>query len=208
MPTNPQTIYINPKFRNAHINPNFLLKNRRQEVSTVALPQETTVQIALPPPKQPTTIFINPNFLPPNYDVPMSTTSTIFDPPPPTTTTRPIVQAPQYARTQIISQTNRKLVRQPTIPVPPPVLAPNSPIVSQPRVPLVRVGIRKLVRRVPASHALHKSPVLSLRPHGVLQKAKLKPNPLNTPSKYRVRNSNAGTAVVPTILTRHKLQRT
>lgn len=178
---------------------------------------------ALPPllpslPAIPTSIFINPNFIRTNNIVGQLATSQMPNfLAPPTIPIVPTAPTPQFTLAKIITQTNRKLVRQPQLRKDSQV-CPQNTAPTQPRVPLIRVGIRKLVRRVTSFAA--KSPV-SLRSSNLLQKAKLKTNRLNTPSKYRVRNNIAAVAAgiattnqfrfdrrVPAMVTRHKLQRT
>lgn len=115
------TIYINPRFRNAHINPNFLPRKP---------PTQTT---------QPFNIHINPLFLSAHQ---MSTTVPRVASHPPTT---------HPPKASIISQTNRKLVRQPLVGTSSvSVRLHNEPKKEPPQ--LVKIGNRKLVRvKVPPS---------------------------------------------------------
>lgn len=181
----PSSIYINPKFRNAHINPNFLPKNLVQSTAAATGPHNEPQQQQPPPPPpllKPTNIFVNPNFLRPNQmtavltDAPSSTPAV-----PVPVTSQPCYrqpqQQPQYVQAKIISQTNRKLVRQPQQQL------TQSSIVTRPLVPanspLLRIGMRKLVRRncsaTAAASASSPSRSSSLQPpvrHTVALKAK------------------------------------
>lgn len=109
------TIYINPRFRNAHINPNFLPRSQ------------------LPPAAQPFNIHINPLFLAarPTFATVQHDTS---QPP-----------APRLERSTIISQTSRKLVRKPIVhsaKVIPRAETPNKPpLIKIGQRKLVRVGL-------------------------------------------------------------------
>lgn len=114
------TIYINPRFRNAHINRNFLLRKH--------------IGLDLPPVPTPSpfNIHINPAFLPappPLANVPQST--------------QLLVQKPKAS---IISQTNRKLVRQPVVQSLVRPISPAQRVSETSMAPLLKIGQRKLVR--------------------------------------------------------------
>lgn len=121
------TIYINPRFRNAHINPNFL---PRKQVQT----------------PQPFNIHINPLFLP-SHTQPITQASNQLP-----SQSQPKLHLPKAS---IISQTNRKLVRQPIHQTPAITRTAEPP---QHTTPLVKIGKRKLVRaeqlfRVPLANS-------------------------------------------------------
>lgn len=104
------TIYINPRFRNAHINPNFLLRKQPPSHAT-----------------QPFNIHVNPLFL-----------SSLPTPPAP-----PQIPIQPPPKASIISQTNRKLVRQPVVQT---LIATSSEKSTSAADALVKIGKRKLVR--------------------------------------------------------------
>lgn len=170
------TIHINPKFRTVHINPNFLPKNvqpSNQHQSASAVP--------------PTNIFVNPNFLHPSvqHSLPHSVTTAFTT----AQSHQPIAAtAPKYAQSKIISQTNRKLVRQPIVSQEPPkVTAMTNPQASN-SSPLLRIGMRKLVRRG--------TNITTTKSTAIRQNAVLKAKHVSdqhASSKYRVRNIGTST---------------
>lgn len=168
-----QSIYINPKFRNAHINPNFLPKCLTQSTTGQQLPK--------PPPAQPTptNIFVNPNFLRPIQPILQPQRIVLAQQVIPSSSAyqlQPAVGlAPKFTQAKIISQTNRKLVRQPIVlpqPVPSSTQTKATVPITSSSSPLLRIGMRKLVRRgIPVSNAVATTRISPIR-HTVTLKAK------------------------------------
>lgn len=131
------SVYINPKFRNAHINPNFLPKKPLQSLA--------------PPPNQ---IYINPKFknahINPMFLQKNPPTTTVAVTPNHNVAEKKEIPPNFTPQTSIVTKTSRKIVRQSVvapniIQKSPPKLAQQKPV-SVSAVPLVKLGKRKLVR--------------------------------------------------------------
>lgn len=196
-----QSIYINPKFRNAHINPNFL-------------PKCLTSGQKLPNPQAqptPTNIFVNPNFLRPNQPIlqqqpqrivlaqviPSSSAYQLQ---------QPVGLAPKFTQAKIISQTNRKLVRQPIVqpqPLPSATQTTATVPIQSSSSPLLRIGMRKLVRRgILAPTAVANSRISPIRHTATL---KAKHTSRHSSNQYKFdRRPNVGASH---IMSKHKVLR-
>lgn len=127
------TIYINPRFRNAHINPNFLPRKQLPPQSAANQQQQ-----------QPFNIHINPLFL---------SSSTTPVPAAALPVRAPSLHPPiQLPKTSIISQTSRKLVRQPFAAQTSASINRRAENTTNGAPPLVKIGKRKLVRVRPVSN--------------------------------------------------------
>lgn len=200
------SIYINPKFRNVHINPNFLTKCHNQSISSEQPPK--------PPPAKPTNIFVNPNFLRPNQPI-LQQQSVLAQQVTDSSFTyhqlQPTPLAPKFTQAKIISQTNRKLVRQPIAHHEPLPLGPQTksavPTTAS-SSPLLRIGIRKLVRRGTAASI---GPVATSRlspiRHTVSLKAKYASSNLTNQYKLDRRLAIAGRPILGAShqVSKHKL---
>lgn len=138
------SVYINPKFKTAHINPNFLLQKNS---TTPAISKGNNIYIN---PKF-KNAHINPNFLQKNHS------SIRSDPIVQETTTSKEIALAIEPQAKILTKTKRKLVRESTgyppvasnkewKPPPPAPILVQSTKISVSNVPLIRLGNRKLIR--------------------------------------------------------------
>lgn len=134
------SVYINPKFRNAHINPNFLPKKPLQSLAPPPPSPSLPNQIYINPKFK--NAHINPMFLQKNTVALTNNSVTQQEKHTPTVT-------PLSELTSIVTKTNRKIVRQsvPTVmQKSPSKIIQQQTIVSAVPVPLIKLGKRKLVR--------------------------------------------------------------
>ena len=128
LPTTASSIHINPKFRNAHFNPNFINKNA--QLQSQQAPQSTN-------------IYINPKFLTdPSVVMPHFQMASV----PPVAISFPRLPSPPVQippKNKIISKTSHKLIRQP-IQTPPRQVMKDTGFAE--RIPLIKIGVRKLIR--------------------------------------------------------------
>lgn len=137
------TVFINPKFKNAHINPNFLAK--ATPLQSVVTPN----QIYINPKFK--NAHINPMFLHKNSTIPTAdpaATSAVVNIHISDLQTLPaqLSVAPLSELTSIVTKTSRKIIRQPMPTNASTLQAVNVPMNNAEFVPLLKFGKRKLIR--------------------------------------------------------------